>query len=131
VPHGVCRPAIAQCRADEFAEVGWAELAAWCAAGVAAMVGEEYHPRGTRVRIWPRLVTRVAVRRHGEGSGVCARWSGRTVAGAEWGKRQGLPANQRWTELLPPELAYVAKSLGRPHVIAGGLQAPWQPRSST
>jgi len=50
-------------------------------------------------------------------------WS---AAGAEWGRRQGLPANQRWTELLPPELAYVAKSLGRAHVIAGGLEPPWQ-----
>ncbi len=55
-------------------------------------------------------------------------WS---AAGAEWGKRQGLPASQRWTDRLPPELAYVAKSRGRAHVIAGGLQAPWQPRPLT
>ena len=53
------------------------------------------------------------------------------AAGAEWGKRQGLPANQRWTELLPPELHYITKALGRQHVIAGGLQAPWQPRPPT
>ena len=57
-------------------------------------------------------------------------WSAWSAAGAEWGKQQGLPANQRWTELLPAELQYVAKSLGRQHVIGGGLQAPWQPRSS-
>ncbi len=60
-----------------------------------------------------------------ERSAALHAWS---AAGAEWGKRQGLPANQRWSDRLPPELHYVAKSLGRAHVIAGGLQAPWQPR---
>jgi len=58
-------------------------------------------------------------------------WHAWSAAGAEWGKRQGLPANQRWTELLPPELHYITKALGRAHVVAGGLQAPWQPRTST
>lgn len=43
VPHGVCRPAAAQRPADELAEIGRAEVPAWCAAGVAAMVGGE-HP---------------------------------------------------------------------------------------
>jgi len=53
-----------------------------------------------------------------ERSAAYSAWS---AAGAEWGKEQGLPASQRWTELLPPELVYVATSLGRAHVIAGGL----------
>ncbi len=61
-----------------------------------------------------------------ERSAAYRAWS---AAGAEWGKREGLPANQRWSDRLPPELAYVAKSRGRAHVIVGGLQAPWQPRT--
>ncbi len=55
-------------------------------------------------------------------------WHAWSAAGAEWGKRQGLPANQRWTELLPPELHYITKALGRAHVIDGGLGPPWQPQ---
>jgi len=62
-----------------------------------------------------------------ERSAAYSAWS---AAGAEWGKQQGLPASQRWTELLPPELVYVATSLGRAHVIAGGLGPPWQRRST-
>jgi len=60
-----------------------------------------------------------------------AAYSAWSAAGAEWGKRQAPPANQRWTELLAPELHYITTALGRQHVIAGGLQAPWQPRPST
>jgi len=63
-----------------------------------------------------------------ERSAAYSAWS---AAGAEWGKQRGLPASQRWTELLPTELHYITTALGRQHVIAGGLQAPWQPQSST
>ena len=56
-------------------------------------------------------------------------WHAWNVAGAEWGAAQGLP-HLGWTKLLPPELAYVAKSLGRAHVIDGGLGPPWQWRSA-
>ena len=62
-----------------------------------------------------------------ERSAAYRAWS---AAGAEWGKQQGLPTNQRWSDRLPPELAYVAKSLGRAHVIDGGLGPPWQWRST-
>ncbi len=58
-----------------------------------------------------------------------AAWHAWNVAGAEWGAAQGLP-HLGWTKLLPPELAYVAKSLGRAHVIDGGLGPPWQWRST-
>ncbi len=63
-----------------------------------------------------------------ERSAAYSAWS---AAGEEWGKRQGLPASQRWSDRLPPELHYITTALGQQHVIAGGLQAPWQPRSST
>jgi len=63
-----------------------------------------------------------------ERSAAYSAWS---AAGAEWGKQQGLPANQRWSDRLPPELRYITTALGRSHVVGGGLQAPWQPRSST
>ncbi len=63
-----------------------------------------------------------------ERSAAYRAWS---AAGMQWGRRQGLPANQRWTDRLPPELHYITKALGRAHVIAGGLQAPWQPRPPT
>jgi hypothetical protein len=49
------------------------------------------------------------------------------AAGRAWEAKADLPHGQRWTELLPPELAYVAKSLGRAHVIAGGLGPPQGP----
>jgi len=62
-----------------------------------------------------------------ERSAAYSAWS---AAGAEWGKQQGLPASQRWSDVLPPELVYVATSLGRAHVIAGGLGPPWQRRST-
>jgi len=56
-------------------------------------------------------------------------WRAWNTAGGEWGAAQGLP-HLGWTRLLPPELAYVAKSLGRAHVIDGGLGPPWQWRST-
>ncbi len=51
-------------------------------------------------------------------------------AGDDWNTAQGLP-HQQWRTLLPGPVAYCATALGRAHVIDGGLQAPWRPRTPT
>jgi len=85
---------------------------------------------GPSVAVWcPELPEDVFGRSVGERERSAA-YSAWSAAGAEWGKQQGLPASQRWSDRLPPELVYVATSLGRAHVCQGGLGPPWQRRST-
>ena len=62
-----------------------------------------------------------------ERSAAYSAWS---AAGMEWGRLQGLPASQRWTDRLPRELGYLTTALGRAHVVGGGLGPPWQRQSA-
>jgi len=82
---------------------------------------------GPSVKVWcpEQLPEGVFGRSVGERERSAA-YSAWSAAGEEWGKQQGLPASQRWTELLPSELVYLTTALGRSHVVGGGLGPPWQ-----
>ena len=52
------------------------------------------------------------------------------VAGEEWSRAHGL-GPLGWKDLLPEAVRYATSSLGRWHIMKGGLRPPWEDRTES